>query len=91
MKRILLILVSVLMSISVFPQALSDETSGSMSLLAINVRKADALLLRCGNSAYLIDTGAKKDAETMLNVLRSEGIARLTGDGLHRHLPVCRG
>ena len=31
-----------------------------MSLLAVNVRKADALLLRSGNSAYLIDTGTKK-------------------------------
>ena len=79
MKRILLILMSVLMSLSVFPQARGDNTSGSMSLLAINVRKADALLLRCGNSAYLIDTGAKKESDTLLSVLRSEGITRLTG------------
>ena len=50
-----------------------------MSLLAINVRKADALLLRCGTSAYLIDTGSKKSADDMLAVLRGEGITRLTG------------
>lgn len=50
-----------------------------MSLLAINVRKADALLLRCGASAYLIDTGSKKSADDMLAVLRSEGITRLNG------------
>ena len=50
-----------------------------MSLLAINVRKADALLLRSGKSAYLIDTGSKKSADTMLDVLRKEGITRLTG------------
>ena len=50
-----------------------------MSLLAINVRKADALLLRSGNSAYLIDTGSKKSADTLLDVLRREGVTRLTG------------
>ena len=50
-----------------------------MSLLAINVRKADALLLRCGTSAYLIDTGTKKSADDMLAVLRGEGITRLNG------------
>lgn len=50
-----------------------------MSLLAVNVRKADALLLRSGNSAYLIDTGTKKSADTLLDVLRREGVTRLTG------------
>ena len=79
MKRILLILMSVLMSISVFPQARGDDASGPMSLLAINVRKADALLLRCGGSSYLIDTGEKKTADTLLDVLRAEGITRLNG------------
>ena len=50
-----------------------------MSLLAINVRKADALLLRCGQSAYLIDTGIKKNSDILLDVLRKEGITKLTG------------
>ena len=50
-----------------------------MSLLAVNVRKADALLLRSGNSAYLIDTGTKKSADTLLDVLRREVVTRLTG------------
>ena len=58
--------------------AQAGETA-ELSLLAINVRKADALLLRSGESAYLIDTGSKKDADTLLNVLRGEGITRLTG------------
>ena len=50
-----------------------------MTLLAINVRKADALLLRCGESVYLIDTGIKKNADALLDVLHREGVTRLTG------------
>ena len=39
----------------VFGTAFADaENKGSLSLLAINVRKADCLLLRSGNSAYLV-------------------------------------
>ena len=55
------------------------NSNQEMSLLAVNVRKADALLLRSGDSAYLIDTGTKKGADGLLDVLRREGITRLTG------------
>ncbi len=51
----------------------------SLSLLAVNVGKADALLLRSGSSAYLIDTGTKKSAESLIRVLQNEGVTRLTG------------
>lgn len=57
----------------------AQEPEPEMSLLAINVRKADALLLRCGESAYLIDTGSKKSSDDLLAVLRKEGVTRLTG------------
>ena len=78
MKKILLI--SILILSLMFTAGMGETAEEKeMSLLAINVRKADALLLRCGKSAYLIDTGAKKSADDMLNVLRSEGITRLTG------------
>ena len=50
-----------------------------LSLLAINVRKADALLLRSGESAYLIDTGTEDSFEKLYSVLKQEGITRLTG------------
>lgn len=79
MKRILMILMGLILCLQAMPQAQGDDAAPEMSLLAINVRKADALLLRCGESAYLIDTGAKKESETLLSVLRSEGISRLTG------------
>ena len=78
MKKILLIW---LLAFTLLAAGCQGESTGSpeMSLLAINVRKADALLLRSGNSAYLIDTGAKKSSDALLDALRKEGITRLTG------------
>ena len=78
MKKILLtslLVLSLLCSAGCGEQTEEPE----MSLLAINVRKADALLLRCGQSAYLIDTGIKKNSAILLDVLRKEGITKLTG------------
>ncbi len=60
------------------PAGLQAEEA-EMTLLAINVRKADALLLRYGESVYLIDTGTKKGADELLDALRREGVAELTG------------
>lgn len=79
MKKRLLIY-AMLLSL-LLPSACAEQPAGSeeLSLLAINVRKADALLLRCGESAYLIDTGLKSGADAMLEVLRSEGITELSG------------
>ena len=78
MKKTLLISI---LALSLLFTGCTGESAGEneMSLLAINVRKADALLLRCGTSAYLIDTGTKKSADDMLAVLRGEGITRLDG------------
>jgi len=74
------LLIRILIPILLFSAASAEVPAGKeLSLLAINVRKADALLLRCGESAYLIDTGTKKEADTLLNVLRGEGVTRLTG------------
>ena len=61
------------------PAPALGETTGKMSLLAINVGKADALLLRCGGTAYLIDTGTKDSAGQMLAVLAKNSVTRLTG------------
>ncbi len=78
MKKLLLIS---LLVFSLLGSASTGEMNSNqeMSLLAINVRKADALLLRSGNSAYLIDTGSKKSADALLDALRKEGITRLDG------------
>lgn len=50
-----------------------------MTLYSINVRKADAHLLRCGDVVYLIDTGSKESAAKLLAVLAEEAITRLDG------------
>lgn len=57
----------------------ADSEQNAMTLLSINVRKGDAHLLRCGNSIYLIDTGKKKEFDTLYRVLKENGIDRLTG------------
>ena len=78
MKKTLILLILVLSLLcSVVSAETAEETE--LSLLAINVGKADALLLRSGGSAYLIDTGTKKSADALLSVLRKEGVTRLTG------------
>ena len=64
------------------PFALASEPAApaeEMTLLSINVRKADAHLLHCGSSAYLIDTGTKKSFDALYRVLRDNGVDRLTG------------
>ena len=76
MKKILMIWILIL---SLLFTGVQGEENTEMSLLAINVRKADALLLRSGESAYLIDTGTKKSADALLDALRNEGVTRLTG------------
>ena len=78
MTRLLFIL---LLICSLLLSSAGAESAGEteMTLLAINVRKADALLLRCGKSVYLIDTGIKKNADALLDVLHREGVTRLTG------------
>lgn len=59
--------------------AAAEGEGGALSLMAVNVRKADCLLLRSGSSAYLIDTGTKDSADQVLAVLAEEGITRLNG------------
>ena len=56
-RRILSLLAAVLMLLPAGCTANPEQDDApALSLYAINVRKADALLLRCGNSAYLWKT-----------------------------------
>ena len=61
------------------PETDAAAETPALSLFVINVRKADALLLRCGSSTYLIDTGTEDGAPALLKVLQSEGITHLDG------------
>jgi len=78
MKQFTAIILCLLLCLSPLFHACGEE-SGSLSLLAINVRKADALLLRSGKSVYLIDTGTEESFSKLYAVLKAEGISRLTG------------
>lgn len=82
MKLLSVLLLSLALSLAATPAAGTAETTSGdqeLSLLAINVGKGDALLLRCGSSCYLVDTGKKKQADTLIDILKAEGISRLTG------------
>ena len=82
MKRWLSFLLTlVLMPLLPFLAVPASASAGgnALSLLSINVRKADAHLLRCGSSVYLIDTGEKKEYDTLYRVLKENGVTRLTG------------
>ena len=54
-------------------------TDVPLVLTALNVGKADCLLLQSGADAYLIDTGTKAAADTVTRALRVLGVERLTG------------
>ena len=57
----------------------AEEEAPELSLYAINVGKADALLLRSGKTAYLIDTGTEDSFPALLKALTAEGITYLDG------------
>jgi len=50
-----------------------------MSLMAFNVGKADSLLLRCGESTYLIDTARGRNWDFLEEQLRTLGVEHLDG------------
>ena len=51
----------------------------ALTLQAVNVGKADALLLRSGGDTYLIDTGTEESWSRLSRALHSQGIDHLTG------------
>lgn len=58
----------------------------AVSVLFLNVGKADAALIEIGGHAYLIDTGTKKAADTLLAALSARGVTKLDGVFLtHTH------
>ena len=79
MKHFIAVLLSLMLCLSPMLPVQGDAAETVLSLLAINVRKADALLLRSGNSVYLIDTGTEESYGKLYSVLKREGIDRLTG------------
>ena len=79
MKHFIAVLLSLMLCLSPLLPVQGNAAETALSLLAINVRKADALLLRSGDSAYLIDTGTEESFARLYSVLKREGIDRLIG------------
>ena len=76
-RKIVASLLSFFMILSAGGTAETDAPE--LSLYAINVGKADALLLRSGETAYLIDTGSADSYPALLKTLQAEGITHLDG------------
>ncbi len=74
MKRWLLVLLTLCM-LCVAVLAAAEETT----LLALNVGKADCLLLESGSTRYMIDTGTAESWGTVSAALRTRGITHLDG------------
>ena len=78
-KILSLVLAAGLLTGACCAHAETAGAGGEMTLLSINVRKGDAHLLRSGGSVYLIDTGKKKQYDTLYRVLKENGVDHLTG------------
>ena len=76
MKRRLLAL---LLATMVLPGCAAAETAGGLTLLALNVGKADCLLLESSGSVYMIDTGTAESWGVVSSALRQMDIRRLDG------------
>ena len=74
-KRIL----TLCLALALVPAVAAGEPEAEMSLLAINVRKADCLLLRYADKAYLIDTGSVESWGAVSAALKANGITALDG------------
>lgn len=71
--RILGILIMLFMLVS------NAAAENDIMLHAVNVGKADALILQCGTSTYLIDTGTEESWGALSCALKMHGITKLDG------------
>ena len=78
-RKILAFILSLFMILPSGVTATEGEDAAELSLYAINVGKADALLLRSGKTAYLIDTGSEDSYPKLEKALQAEGITHLDG------------
>ena len=68
-RKVFAVIAALFLSAASGISAGNEADPSVLSLYAVNVRKADALLLRCGKSAYLIDTGTEDSVPFLLGVL----------------------
>ena len=56
-----------------------DGDDLNVEIIALNVGKADAILVRLGENDYLIDTGLKKQFDTLKDALDTLGVTHIAG------------
>ena len=78
MKRLLLLTLAFTL-LCFGPASAPAEESSVMTLLSINVRKADCHLLTWEDSVWMIDTGSAKSWGAVSAALQARGITRLDG------------
>ncbi|MBR2822719.1 MAG: MBL fold metallo-hydrolase [Clostridia bacterium] len=76
MRKAIILLMSLLAVGLVRP---APSRAAEMTLYALNVGKADCLLLRAGDAAYLIDTGRGRTYSAVESALAAEKITHLDG------------
>lgn len=80
MKRLLAALLALLLLLTASScTATTEDAADTLTLLAFNVGKADALLLSSGDTVYLIDTGTEESWPALSNALATLGVTHLTG------------
>ena len=77
MRRAIALVLALLMLCAAAPA--EQEEAEMLRLLAVNVGKADCLLLLCGGDVYMIDTGTAESYGAVSRALQVWGIERLTG------------
>lgn len=77
MKRLIILILPLLLLFG--GCALADDASPALILTALNVGKADCLLLECGSSLYMIDTGTGESWGAVSAFLTERRITHLSG------------
>lgn len=84
MRRLMLLLLALIVLSSA--ACVRSEEARAVSVLFINVGKADAILIEIDDAAYLIDTGTKESAPALLGALALREVEALDGVFLtHTH------
>ena len=79
-KRALTGMLAALMLLGGCASAREEADAGlNVEIIAFNVGKADAILVRLGGNDYLIDAGTKKGYDTLQSDLDALGVTRLEG------------
>lgn len=77
MRRFLCLFLTIILFMPLLSWA--EETNRGLTLLAVNVGKADCLILHSGESVYMIDTGSAQSWGAVSAALKLNGITALDG------------